>query len=212
MLQPSPSSTSLIWPWHQEGKWVKQPSSVIVGPCPHWESRSLSHPGETGELETALPFPNVAVHPCRPSSSCRANVASSADPAFSNSPGCGSHGLQRATASSHYGLVAQGHACPKRSYARACFLHTSHSLEPQSLPYLVIQQSSCFSPKPVTQHMDCHSLGGKELKRFAWGVMLDCWRPSQSPQHPSSYAFATLLYFLLPSAYTWFSLLRLWLL
>lgn len=137
------------------------------------------------------------MHPYRPSS-CRASAASSPDSTFSSSPGCSSQGLGRATTSSYYGLVARGHVCPKRSSARAWFLPTSHSLELWSLPHLVIRWGRCFSPQLVTQHMACHSLGGKELERFAWDVKLSCWRPSQPcPQHPSSYAFATLFYFLL---------------
>lgn len=172
-----------------------------MGLCPHWESKGLSHPDETAALEAPLPFPTVAVHPCRPTTSRRANAPSSLDPTFSNSPGRSSHGLGGATASSHHGLVARGHVCLERNSARSWFLPTSHSLEPQSLPHLVIQWSRCFSPKLVTQHMACHSLGGKELERFAWDVMLGCWRPSHPPQHPSSYAFATLFHFLLPFAY-----------
>ena len=172
-----------------------------MGPCPHQESRGLSHPQEIAAVEAPLPFPTAAVYPCRPSSSRRPSATSSPDSAFSNIPGCSSHGLGRATASSHCGLVARGHVCPERSSARCWFLPTSHSLEPQSLPHLVIQWSRCFSLKLVTQHMACHSLGGKELERFAWDVMLGCWRPSQPAQHPSSYAFATLFCFLLPSAY-----------
>lgn len=119
-------------------------------------------------------LPTAAVHPCRP----RASATSSPDPAFSNCPGCSSHEMGRATASSHCGLVARGHVCPERSSARSWVLPTSHSLEPQSLPHLVIQWSRCFSPKLVTQHMACHSLEGKELERFAWDVMLGCWRPA----------------------------------
>ena len=184
-----------------------------MGLCPSWELRGLSCPHETAPAEVPLPSPAVAVHPRRASSSCRASATSSPDSMFSDSPGCSSHGLGRATASSHCGLVARGHVCPKSSSAMAWFLPTSHSLEPQSPPHLVIQWSRCFSPKLVTQHMACYSLGGKELERFAQDVMLGCWRPSQPcpPQHPSSYAFAMLFYFLLPSAYASFSWPGLWL-
>lgn len=156
-----------------------------MGPCPHWESRGLSHPDETAAVETPLPFPTAAVHPCRASNSRRASAASSPDPTFSNSPGRSSHGLGKATASSHCGLVARGHCLPQKELCQV-LVPTSHMVEPRSLPHLVIQRSRCFSLKLVTQHMACHSLGGKELERFAWDVTLSCWRPSQPSQHPSS--------------------------
>lgn len=117
-------------PGARKASRVKQPSSVIAGPCPHRESRGLSHPDETVAMEAPLPFPSVALQPCRASSPRRASATSSPDPTFSNSPGCSSHGLGRATASSNCEPVARGHVCPERSSSRSWFLPTSRILEP----------------------------------------------------------------------------------
>lgn len=123
---------------------MKQSSAVTVRSCPHQESRGLSHPHETDMVEAPLRFPTVAVHPYRPSS-CRASAASSPDSTFSSSSGCSSQGLGKATTSSHSGLAAREHVCPKRSSARAWFLPTSHSLELLSLSHLVIRWGRYFS-------------------------------------------------------------------
>lgn len=108
--------------------------------------------------------------------------------------------MGRATASSHCGLVARGHVCPERSSARSWVLPTSHSLEPQSLPHLVIQWSRCFSPKLVTQHMACHSLEGKELERFAWDVC-NAGLLETCPAHPALILLCLCHLILFPSTF-----------